>query len=137
MTEQDYFIGSVWQGGIVIRDYDPTTRTVNEETVKVEDLRPVTVTKGVLKSIGFEEVDDRILGIKRHEAFINGKYHLELTDEWSNSIDRSWSVHFDNEDFCTIGSGDFEYLHQLQLLFYAVTGEPLVIDPSKINREGL
>lgn len=135
--EQDYFIGSVWQGGIVIRDYDPKTRTVNEETIKVENLKPIPVTKEVLRSIGFKEVHDKILGIKRHEACLNGKYYLELTDEWSNSVGRSWSVHFDSEDHCTIGSGDFEYLHQLQLLVYAITGEPLVIDLSKINREGL
>lgn len=36
MNEQDYFIGSTWQGEIVVKDYDHETGTVTGEPLVVD-----------------------------------------------------------------------------------------------------
>jgi hypothetical protein len=43
------------------------------------------------------------------------KYKLDVCDIYTNS-DRRWHVHIDNEDCCSLGSGEFDYVHELQNL---------------------
>lgn len=57
----------------------------------------------------------------------NGFYtHVEF--ELSNSADRDWGVHIDNRDFQTVGVGDIQFLHQLQNMYFDVTGKELEVN---------
>jgi hypothetical protein len=43
------------------------------------------------------------------------KYKLDVDEGYTNS-GKKWSVHIDNGDCATIGSGEFDYVHELQNL---------------------
>ena len=77
----------------------------------------IPVTVDMLKRIGFEE--DTTVG----EPWTywrywdkEGKYKLEVFGEfWCNS-DRTFYLRMDNEKCVAIGSGEFDYVHELQNL---------------------
>lgn len=54
------------------------------------------------------------------------KYKLDVRDFWTNS-QRKWYVHIDNDVCNTIGSGEFDYVHELQNLVRVITGRDLPI----------
>lgn len=78
---------------------------------------PITITEELLLKNGFEK---RLL-IEGNESYddwvsyekeVNG-YFLEIR-HCSNSIERDWYVHVDNNYRCGVGGLDIEYVHQLQ-----------------------
>ena len=80
-------------------------------------LEPITITEELLLKNGFvkelliegnERYDDWV----SYEKEVNG-YLLEIR-HCSNSIERDWSVHVDNNYRCSVGGVDIEYVHQLQ-----------------------
>lgn len=81
-----------------------------------EDYDPIPVTEYMLKRIGFEEYEDLPLEGKFYRYWDkNHKYKLDVRNFWTNSK-REWYVHIDNGVCETIGSGEFDYLHELQNL---------------------
>ena len=81
-----------------------------------EDYDPIPVTADMLKRIGFEEHDDSPLVGKSYLYWDKDcKYKLDV-DEWYTNSGRKWSVHIDNDVCNTIGSGEFDYVHELQNL---------------------
>lgn len=76
----------------------------------------IPVTVDMLKRIGFEEYDDLPLdGAYFRYWDKDYKYKLDVRDFWTNS-QRKWYVHIDNDVCNTIGSGEFDYVHELQNL---------------------
>lgn len=76
----------------------------------------IEVTKAILKAIGFEAYEDLPLeGIFYRYWDKDNKYKLDVRDFWTNSR-RKWYVHIDNDVCNTIGSGEFDYVHELQNL---------------------
>jgi hypothetical protein len=53
------------------------------------------------------------------------KYKLEVSDDCNSN--RKWSLHVDNDVCNTIGSGEFDYVHELQNLVRVITGRELTI----------
>lgn len=87
----------------------------------------IPVTEGILKNIGFEEYDDLPLEGKSYRYWGEGhKYKLDVRDFWTNSQCK-WDIHIDNEVCCTIGGGEFDYVHELQNLVRVITGHDLPI----------
>lgn len=81
-----------------------------------EDYDPIPVKADLLKRIGFEEYEDLPLEGKFYRYWDkNHKYKLDVRNFWTNSK-REWYVHIDNGVCETIGSGEFDYLHELQNL---------------------
>ena len=82
-----------------------------------EWLEGIEVTKELLKKIGFEEYKDNVLKEFSYYRYWDKehKYKLDVCDIYTNS-DRRWHVHIDNEDCCSLGSGEFDYVHELQNL---------------------
>lgn len=73
----------------------------------------IPVTKEILEKIGFKE--DTAL-VKFYRYWEKGdKYKLDVDEGYTNS-GRMWSVHIDNDVCNTIGSGEFDYVHELQNL---------------------
>ena len=89
-----------------------------------EYIYPIPITDELLSKLGFErneslkDYDFDEWDSKDHRISIN---HL------SNSNDRDWSIHIDNEDFETIGKIDFQYLHELQQAVRLITKKELTI----------
>jgi hypothetical protein len=81
-----------------------------------DEIEGVPVTKEILKEIGFEEYEDLPLeGVFYRYWDKDYKYKLDVRDFWTNS-QRKWYVHIDNDVCNTIGSGEFDYVHELQSL---------------------
>lgn len=87
----------------------------------------ITVTVEMLKRIGFEEYDDLPLERKFYRYWDKEyRYKLDVHPDFCNS-DRKFSIHIDNGDCNTIGSGEFTYVHELQNLVRVITGQNLPI----------
>ena len=109
---------------------------VCRDYIRVEDfgdffddiyLEPIPVTADMLKRIGFEEYEDLPLEGKFYRYWDKDcKYKLDVRDFWTNS-QRKWYVHIDNDVCNTIGSGEFDYVHELQNLVRVITGRDLPI----------
>lgn len=81
-----------------------------------DTIEPIPITKEILKNIGFEEYEDLPLEGKFFRYWDKDyKYKLDIDEGYTNS-GRKWSVHIDNGDCATIGSGEFDYVHELQNL---------------------
>ena len=98
------------------------------------DIEPIPVTKEILKKIGFEEHKDNVLKEFSYYRYWDKehKYKLDVCDIYTNS-DRRWHVHIDNEDCCSLGSGEFDYVHELQNLTRIITGFSLPITKEMIG----
>lgn len=77
------------------------------------DIEPVPVTQELLEKIGFKE-DTALVKFYRYWEK-DDKYKLDVDEGFTNS-GRKWSVHIDNDVCNTIGSGEFDYVHELQNL---------------------
>ena len=93
-------------------------------------LEPITITERLLLDNGFEkrlliEGNERYDDWVSYEKEVNG-YFLEIR-HCSNSIERDWSVHVDNNYRCSVGGIDIEYVHQLQN-FCTLCGFEIVIN---------
>lgn len=87
----------------------------------------IPVTADMLKRIGFEEYEDLPLEGKGFRYWDKDyKYKLDVRDFWTNS-QRKWYVHIDNDVCNTIGSGEFDYVHELQNLTRCISGHSLPI----------
>lgn len=92
----------------------------------------IPVTVDMLKRIGFEEYEDLPLEGKFFRYWDKDyKYKLDVRDFWTNS-QRKWYVHIDNDVCNTIGSGEFDYVHELQNLVRVITGRDLPITKEMI-----
>lgn len=93
----------------------------------------IPVTVDMLKRIGFEEYEDLPLEGKFFRYWDKDyKYKLDVRDFWTNS-QRKWYVHIDNDVCNTIGSGEFDYVHELQNLVRVITGHDLPITKEMID----
>lgn len=88
------------------------------------DIEPIPVTKEILEKIGFKE-DTAIVKFYRYWDK-EYRYKLDVDEGYTNS-GKMWSVHIDNGDCATIGSGEFTYVHELQNLVRVITGRELTI----------
>jgi hypothetical protein len=84
----------------------------------------IPVTKEILKKIGFKE-DTALVQFYRYWDK-DYKYKLDVDEGYTNS-GRMWSIHIDNDVCNTIGSGEFDYVHELQNLVRIITGHSLPI----------
>lgn len=95
--------------------------------LREEEHDPIPVTVDILKRIGFKEYEDLPLEGKFYRYWDKDcKYKLDVRDFWTNS-QRKWHVHIDNDVCNTIGSGEFDYVHELQNLVRVITGQNLPI----------
>lgn len=89
-------------------------------------LEGIPVTVDMLKRIGFEE--HKGICPKTFYRYWDKEYRykLDVDPDFCNS-DRKFSIHIDNGDCETIGSGEFTYVHELQNLVRVITGHSLPI----------
>ena len=85
---------------------------------------PIPVTQELLENIGFKE-DTALVKFYRYWDK-EYRYKLDVDEGYTNS-GRKWSIHIDNGDCNTIGSGEFTYVHELQNLVRIITGHSLPI----------
>jgi len=87
--------------------------TFNENTVngiELEDCEPITLTEEWLLKFGFE---------KSGEPYIIENFAVE-----ENGL--NWYLYmYDEENGCDVNIGIIQYVHQLQNLYFALTGEEL------------
>jgi hypothetical protein len=91
-----------------------------------DTIEPIPATVEILKRIGFKEYDACGEYIYYRYWDDGYKYKIDIRKDWCNSP-RDWHVHIDNGDYCTIGCGEVDYVHQLQNLVRVITGRDLPI----------
>lgn len=99
------------------------------DNFRENEIEPIPVTKEILEKIGFKE-DTAIVKFYRYWDK-DYKYKLDIDEGYTNS-GKKWSVHIDNGDCATIGSGEFDYVHELQNLVRVITGYDLPITKEMI-----
>lgn len=90
-----------------------------EFTTYTTVLEPITITEELLLKNGFTK-KLLIEGNEKYDDWVEfekdfGKCFLSIR-HCSNSIERDWYVHIDNDYRCSVGGMDIEYVHQLQNL---------------------
>lgn len=98
--------------------------------VSIDDVYPIACSPELLKRFGFKETVDILGRITSWQSFIEDKtspfsnwFSITVKNsEYTNSINRSWSFHADNSSFESVGSGEFEYIHQLQNAIKSICG---------------
>lgn len=83
--------------------------------LRFEEIEPIPLSEEILLKCGFEKISEYIFSIE-----IDNGWHLNIE---SNYIFLKYQ---DNE--CEISHFKFEYIHQLQNLYFALTGTELNIE---------
>lgn len=81
----------------------------------IEDMQPIEVTEEFLLKNGFEKEKIHLFH-RIYEVIFNlyvNSCHI-IIDNHSNSVGRYWHCHIDNSDCDSIGSFDFQYVHEFQ-----------------------
>lgn len=111
--------GSDWEEiAIVDEIFDNAVSLQGREfTTFSTTLDPIPITEELLLKNGFNK-ELLIEGNERYDDWVSYKkqidgYFLDIR-HCSNSIERDWYVHIDNDVHCSVGSMDIEYVHQLQ-----------------------
>lgn len=102
-------------------DFDGNEGDVWEE--KYEDIKPIALTEELLLIFGFKKEQDNICGDYEYTIYI-GEYPIRI-NKYSNTINRDWNIHIDNNVHDTILSADIQYVHQLQNAIYFATKQEL------------
>lgn len=107
---------------------------ISDTTIYQEErIDPIPVTVDMLKRIGFEEYEDLPLEGKFYRYWDKDyKYKLDVRNFWTNSR-REWYIHIDNDVCNTIGSGEFDYVHELQNLVRCISGHSLPITKEMVE----
>lgn len=91
-----------------------------------DEIDGIPMTIETLLAIGFTRIQD----IRDYHYYRywdkEGKYKLDVDYYFGNS-EKKWHVHIDNDVCNTIGSGEFDYVHELQNLVRVITGQNLPI----------
>lgn len=89
--------------------------TINDKlNIHIEAVRPIPITEDILLQLGFKSVG--LSGFVFQKKVSSGNY---FTIESDCGL---WYPHFNNQ-LCSIA--EFKYIHQLQNLYYAITGSEL------------
>lgn len=101
-------------------------------TAKSNDIDPIEVTEEILNKIGFKEDTEPFIKsyykgkVFEYRKVINNCF-IKIQSGMSNSNDRDWYCHIDNNAHQTIGGFDFQYLHELQNGIRLITKSDLEI----------
>lgn len=111
--------GTDWEQVCVIDEimYNVVSLYGREFTTFATALSPIPISEDLLLKNGFNK-ELLIEGMENYDDWISYKkevngYFLDIR-HCSNSIERDWYVHIDNDAHCSVGSMDIEYVHQLQ-----------------------
>lgn len=99
--------------------------------IPLSEVKPIPLTEEWLLKFGFEKGTDFFLGEYRKGYYTHGNLEVNLDDQFSPTIvDPEYNVH-DIGNRC-------EYVHQLQNLYFALTGEELTpkLESSPANNKG-
>ena len=84
-----------------------------------DEIEGIEVTEEMLEKIGFSKQEQMVHFFRYWDK--DYRYKLDVSGGPNNS-GRKWYVHIDNGDCCTIGCGDFTYLHELMNLVRVISG---------------
>lgn len=113
--------------GLVIEDDGNWSECASrwiEPIIRIDVIFGIPLTEEILLKCGMKTTYDELIKLKEYQLVTN-KFYIAINCEYTNY--RKWNVHIDNCDFQTIGSGECDYLHQLQNLVLDVTGTELEI----------
>lgn len=94
----------------------------------LEDMQSIEVTEDFLLKNGFEKKEYNVSGYSstsiHYMKFGNVIFDI---NRFSNSIGRDWHCHIENSDCDSIGSFDFQYVHEFQNGIRLITGKDMEV----------
>ena len=94
----------------------------------LEDMQPIEVTEEFILKNGFEKKEYNVSGYSstsiHYMKFGNVIFDI---NRFSNSIGRNWHCHIENSDCDSIGSFDFQYVHEFQNGIRLITGKDMEV----------
>lgn len=94
----------------------------------LEDIQPIEVTEEFLLNNGFEKKEYNVSGYSststHYMMFENGIFDI---NKFSNSVGRDWHCHIENSDCDSIGSFDFQYVHEFHNGIRLITGKDMEV----------
>ena len=106
-------ISEVSIGDLVLVNDRPIHVTLAVLSVWNDNIKPIPITQKLLEKNGFAREEN--IKLYNHYTGIDNRVSLNDNFYYINSRDM-WSVHIDNEDYCTIAHCELTYLHELQHL---------------------
>lgn len=110
----------------VYLDFEGNEGDVFEPTL--EEMQPIKVTEEILTNNGFKKKEYNVSGYSstslHYMMFENGIFDI---NRFSNSIGRDWHCHIENSDCDSIGSFDFQYVHEFQNGIRLITGKDMEV----------
>jgi len=127
-------VGEISEKGLVVQNEEETT------WIEIENFDPIPLTEGILLKCGFEveksadiyEYDIYSIQISNNRSLCYCKHPLKNSTTGEKTTDDAWwfddyfgpsFTNFGDDFWCKI-----KHLHQLQNLYYALTGEELNIE---------
>lgn len=111
--------GTDWEEVVRINEiFEDSVGLKNREfTTYVTAIEPIEITEEFLLKNGFEK-ELLIEGNERYDDWVEftkftNKHKISMR-HCSNTIQRDWYCHIDNDYCCGVGGMDIEYVHQLQ-----------------------
>ena len=126
------YVTSIHRDGTVYLDF-PGNNALDWET-DVKDLVPIEVTEEMLLEWGFKNSleEKGIFNVTLLQGRVANN-HVEVR-KMANKRGADWSVHIDNEDFCSIGCFDFQYVHEFQNYISILTGQSIRIEEITLKK---
>lgn len=95
----------------------------------LEDMQPIEVTEEFILKNGFEKGESMVIEGETCTSYsrqFNDTF-IDVTYGMSNLEDRNWYCHIDNCDRQSIGSFDFQYVHEFQNGIRLITGKDMEV----------
>ena len=91
-----------------------------------KNIQPIPITEELLLEIGFKKEQDETFSGDYDYTMCIGECFIRI-NIYSNTINRDWNIHIDNNVHDTILSADVQYVHQLQNAVYFATDKEINI----------
>lgn len=108
---------------VTIKEYDIVTKVLNRDKFPLPDgwqMTEMPLTEISLSAVGFIRVNDNGLWQYKHDDDFHLQDRIEEEDGWDFNM-RSEGISI------------IQYMHELQNLIFAITGEELIVDLEKLK----
>lgn len=90
-----------------------------------EDIHPIPLTEDILMKCGFKRKEN--FCNRDHFCLYYNHFYIDVFHVNHTIQKYIWNIHIDDESFMNVGYGHFDYVHELQNLFYDLCKTPLDI----------
>lgn len=91
----------------------------------IQGIKPIPLTEDILMKCGFKRKEN--FCNRDHFCLYYNHFYIDVFHVNHTIQKYIWNIHIDDESFMNVGYGHFDYVHELQNLFYDLCKTPLDI----------